>query len=198
MDSESFHKLVLSEVESVHRLAYHLCRDGHEAEDLVQETYLRALKSGDTYELGTFGVRPWLFKILHNTLRQRRSRDRLTRETLKRRVERNLIKEFASDATDLPGRPTVDDVNWDGLDQRLYQAIRLLPVTHRTVFLLSAVEDLKYREIAEVVGVPVGTVMSRLSRARSALAAELGDLAAERNLARRSRRETPTGGVTES
>ena len=61
-------------------------------------------------------------------------------------------------------------------------------MAHRTVFLLAAVEDLKYREIADVVGVPVGTVMSRLSRARAALAAQLGDLASEQNL----RRPTPT------
>jgi DNA-directed RNA polymerase specialized sigma24 family protein len=58
-------------------------------------------------------------------------------------------------------------------------------MSHRTVFLLAAVEDLKYREIAEIVGVPVGTVMSRLSRARMSLAAQLDDLAAEKNLRHR-------------
>ena len=190
MDSSSFHKLALNEVESVHRLAYHLCRDQHEAEDLVQETYLRALKSADTYQPGAHGVRPWLYKILHNVLHRRRSRDRGLREILKRRMEQNSGEGSAA-AVSYPSnedRATVSDLNWDGLDQRLCQAIRLLPVAHRTVFLLSALEDLKYREIADVVGAPVGTVMSRLSRARTALAAQLGDLAAEQNLARPRRR----------
>jgi RNA polymerase sigma-70 factor (ECF subfamily) len=78
--------------------------------------------------------------------------------------------------------PNEVSVNWENMDERLYEAIRLLPVAHRTVFLLAAVEDLKYREIAEVVGIPVGTVMSRLSRARTVLAGQLRDLAAEQNL----------------
>jgi RNA polymerase sigma-70 factor (ECF subfamily) len=184
MDSASFHKLVLTEVESVHRLAYHLCRDQHEAEDLVQETYLRALKSSDTYQPGACGVRPWLYKILHNVLYRRRTRDRGIRETLKRRLQQNSGEGSSAGGSYASNEngAALRDMNWDGLDQRLCQAIRLLPVAHRTVFLLSALEDLKYREIAEVVGVPVGTVMSRLSRARTALAAQLDDLAAEQNL----------------
>jgi RNA polymerase sigma-70 factor (ECF subfamily) len=202
MDVDSFHKLVLPEVESVHRLAYHLCRDRHEAEDLVQETYLRALKAARSFELGAFGVKPWLFKILHNTLHRRRTRDRLARETLKREWDRKSMEQFGAGVSypSIQDSAKVGDLNWDGLDERLCQAIRLLPAAHRTVFLLSAVEDLKYREIAEVVGVPVGTVMSRLSRARTVLAAQLSSLAAEHNLAegrRRVERETPTGPETD-
>ena len=207
MDPAAFHVLALAEADAVHRLAYHLCRDRHEADDLVQETYLRALRSADTYHPGQHGVRPWLFKILHNVLHTRRARDRRRREVLRDlESETRDPTEQARPAAGSPpstdghpatagavGPPSVAGVNWDGLDERLCRAIRLLPVAHRTVFLLSAVEDLKYREIADVVGVPVGTVMSRLSRARSALAAQLADLATERNLHRRSRgRRRPT------
>lgn len=188
MDPASLHKLVLAEVESVHRLAYHLCRDRHEADDLVQETYLRALRSADTFQPGDYGVRPWLFKILHNLLHTRRARDRREREVLRRQFEQQPMEEnepgesYASNDDHAAAGRMVSQLNWDAMDERLYRAIRLLPLGHRTVFLLAAVEDLKYREIAEIVGVPVGTVMSRLSRARMSLAAQLDQLAAERNL----------------
>ncbi len=205
MDDLAFQKLVMTEVESVHRLAYHLCRDLHETEDLVQETYLRALRAADSYQPNEHGVRPWLFKILHNVLHTRRARDRRARETLRQLVERRTMDESGVGES----YPSVDgheregvhldsvSVNWEGIDERLCEAIRLLPVPHRIVYLLAAVEDLKYREIAEGVGVPAGTVMSRLSRARTALAGQLGDLAAEQNLrARRppaGRHDAPAG-----
>ena len=139
-------------------------------------------------------MRPWLFKILHNCLHSRRAKDRRGREVL-RQFAAATVEEGGRDAGSPPGGellPTAADVNWDGLDERLCRAIRLLPVAHRVVFLLAAVENLKYREIADVVNVPVGTVMSRLSRARAVLAAQLSDLAAEQNIGR-GRRTTPAG-----
>jgi RNA polymerase sigma-70 factor (ECF subfamily) len=190
MNDAAFQKLVLTEVESVHRLAYHLCRNLHEAEDLVQETYLHALGAAHSYQPHEHGARPWLFKILHNALHTRRARDRRARESLRRLRDREPVDETkvgegypSVDGGGLGGvHPNELSINWEDMDERLYEAIRLLPVAHRTVFLLAAVEDFKYREIAEVVGIPVGTVMSRLSRARTVLAGQLRDLAAERNL----------------
>ena len=186
MDPTAFHTLALAEVDAVHRLAYHLSRSHHEAEDLVQETYLRALRSAGSFQPGVHGVRPWLFKILHNVLHTRRDRDRRGREVL-RQIP-------ATDAAPADGRAggradgsaegRAAAVDWDGMDERLSRAVRALPLPHRVVFLMSAVEELKYREIADVIGVPVGTVMSRLCRARAALAGQLGDLAAELNLSR--------------
>jgi RNA polymerase sigma-70 factor (ECF subfamily) len=190
MDADSFHILALAELEAVHRLAFHLSRDRHEADDLVQETYLRAMRSAESFHPGEHGVRPWLFKILHNVLHTRRSRDRRARDALPRlsrgEMERSAAAAGSQDVPPAaPAAGVAPTVDWDGLDERLCRAIRGLPVAHRTVFLLASVEDMKYREIADVVGVPVGTVMSRLSRARAALAAQLGDLAAEQNLNRR-------------
>ncbi len=192
MDAAPFHKLALAEVDAVHRLAFHLCRSHHEAEELVQETYLRAVRSADSFTLGDAGVRPWLFTILHNVLHTRRVKDR--RERLLLRAARAPGIPDSSAPPEQPaaaaGSPSVAGggpstlVDWDQLDERLCRAIRGLPVPHRTVFLLSAVEDLKYREIAAVVGCPVGTVMSRLARARAALAGQLRDVAADHNMNR--------------
>ena len=206
MDPAAFHELALAEVDAIHRLAFHLCRSQHEAEDLVQETYLRALRSADAFIPGTYGIRPWLFKILHNVLHSRRSKDRRGREALRRRSLQ--LMEASSDGAGSPTlaelSPTtpptasVETVNWDNMDERLYQAIHDLPIAHRTVFLLSAVEDLKYREIAQITGVPVGTVMSRLSRARSALAAQLKTLASEQNLHNARRVPQPNPAATRS
>jgi RNA polymerase sigma-70 factor (ECF subfamily) len=204
MDSGSFQKLALAEIDAVHRLAFHLCRDSHEAEDLVQETYLRAFRSVDGFALRPHGVRPWLFTILHNVLYSRRTRVRRQREVIRRRTFElmegaGVDTSSPSRGVDAPASPAETGsgpaVDWDGLDERLCDAIRALPMAHRTVFLLSAVEDLKYREIADVVGVPIGTVMSRLSRARAALAAQLGNVAAEQGRSHvrrgRYRRKTP-------
>ena len=191
MDPDAFHKLALAEVAAVHRLAVHLTRSQHEAEDLVQETYLRAMRSADGFAPGEHGIRPWLFKILHNLLHTRRARDRRAADVLRNLPEPNGLAEQPAGGAGSASSA----LNWDAMDERLCDAIRNLPVMHRTVFLLSAVEELKYREIADVVGVPVGTVMSRLSRARAAMAAQLDGLAADRNLRRadRRRQRPPTG-----
>ncbi len=202
MNPDAFHTLALAELDAVHRMAVHLTRSRAEAEDLVQETYLRALRGVDGFVPGEHGVRPWLFKILHNALHTRRAKDRRAGESLRRLQESALASDAAvggpgptEQPTAGPGSPKGPDgrrpsgLDWDDLDERLCRAVAALPVAHRAVFLMSAVEDMKYREIADVVGVPVGTVMSRLSRARAALAAQLGDLAAERNLRPRPRRQ---------
>jgi RNA polymerase sigma-70 factor, ECF subfamily len=180
----SFNQILLREVESVHRLAHRLCQDIHEAEDLVQETYLHALKAAHTYKPGEHGVRPWLFKILHNVLYTRRTRDYRGRRALRQRLQEQPAQQTVAPAVLGMVRGDAGEVciNWDTVDERLLWAIQLLPVPHRTVFLLVAVEDFKYREVAEIVGVPVGTVMSRLSRARTALMVQLRDLAKEQNL----------------
>ena len=180
----SFNQILLREVDSVHRLACRLCQDIHEAEDLVQETYLHALKAAHTYQPGEYGVRPWLFKILHNVLYTRRTRDYRGRRALRQRLQEQPTQQTVAPAVLGMVRGDAGEVriNWDTVDERLLWAIQLLPVPHRTVFLLVAVEDFKYKEVAEIVGVPVGTVMSRLSRARTALMVQLRDLAIEQNL----------------
>ena len=178
LSPSEFRALAIEQIDAVHRLACHLALRPEEADDLVQETYLRALKSSSDFELNDFGVKPYLFKILHNVFNSRLAHDR-------RRASRldDLGEDAAIAQTDGNDPHTqIAELDWDHVDERLKEAVDELPVPQRTVFLLCAVEDLRYREIADIVQVPVGTVMSRLYHARKALAGRLAELAAEMRL----------------
>ncbi len=166
-DSVLFREAALSHLDSLHRFAIHLSRNTELASELVQETYLQALRSEHTFDRSLKHIRPWLFKILNNAYRQhfrRQSRGGPT-QTLTDAHE----DAAAANAALLPVNSRLEDLNWDQIDEELKHAIDALPDTLRTVFLLFAVEDLKYREIADVEGIPAGTVMSRISRARQLL-----------------------------
>lgn len=178
MDSAAFRELALAEMDSVYRVAMHLTRHPDEASDLVQETYLRAFKSEGRFELRQQGVRPWLLKILQNNFYTRVSRKK--RETT---LGDDLPEKPVPSEIDEPG-PAWDlaSLDWEQVDERLKQAIDALPENYRLVLLLWAVEGLKYREVAEVLEVPVGTVMSRLYRARAILSGQLSDLAVEHGI----------------
>lgn len=178
MPREAFQRLALNELDAVYRMALHLTRDPQEAEDLVQETFLRALRSESTFELRDSGIRPWLFKILHNAFYSRLQRQK-REPTLADDMQHELAAdelEHASPAWDLAS------LDWEAVDERLKQAIDELDPRYRDVLLLWAVEGLKYREIAEVLDIPMGTVMSRLYRARAVLSAQLGGLAREHGI----------------
>jgi len=167
MGPDEFRGLVLEELNSVYRLAFHLARSRDEAEDLVQETYLRALKSRSTFRATDHGARPWLFKILHNTYKTRLER-------------RGREPAAASDSIDgfpdrqAPPGVALDAIDWEQVDERLKNAVDALPPAYRVVLLMWAVEGLKYREIARIIDAPVGTVMSRLHRARQAIIEQIG------------------------
>jgi RNA polymerase sigma-70 factor (ECF subfamily) len=185
LNDADFRPLILAELDAVFRLACHLSRDREGADDLVQETYLRALRSAHTFSLAAHGVRPWLFKILHNVT--------VTRGA-KHQREHEILSEHRASMPDLSAETAVDRcdaaIDWENVDERLKTAVAELALPYRATFLLSAVEGLKYHEIADVTQVPVGTVMSRLSRARAALAKRLADLAVEHRIAR-PRTEAP-------
>jgi RNA polymerase sigma-70 factor (ECF subfamily) len=176
VDRETFEKLSLEHLEAVYRLALQLTRHPDEASDLVQETYLKALRVADRFEELGGGMRPWLFKILHNVF--------YTRLTKAKRAPAS-VEQLHGAATDEPGpdepEPAWDlrNLDWEHVDERLKSAIEQLRPEYRTVLLLWAVEGLKYREIAEIQEIPLGTVMSRLHRARSILAEQLADFAEE-------------------
>ena len=189
MDQNEFRKLALAEMDAVHRLAYHLAHDPQEAGDYVQETYLRALKSSADFELSEHGLRPWLFKILHNVVHTHSAR-RARQPTLVSDFEGH---EARSDPTPDGPWSQVAELNWEHIDERLVRAIRDMPVTYRTVFLLSAVEGLRYRQIADVTDLPVTTVTTRLYVARQLLSSRLGDLAAENGFAGKKDPSPPEG-----
>lgn len=165
LDDATFRRLAVAELTSVYRLAVNLARDRAEADDLVQETYLRAFRSGENFRLQEFGLRPWLFRILHNVFRTRRRNS-------KRSVDSADLSQVTAPVA-IETIFSIAHIDWDHVDEDLKKAIHSLSDELREVFLLFAVEDLKYREIAAVLEIPIGTVMSRLSRARVALAAAL-------------------------
>ncbi len=183
MSPEEFRKLTLAELDAIYRLAYHLARQPQEADDFVQETYLRAFKSAHAYDASHHGVRPWLFKILHNVINTRLSQDVRQREVLE-----DPKHQPAPSPAEPECVPDLSQVDWDRVDERLKSAIGELPLAQRTALLLCAVEGMSYREIAEVTEAPIGTVMSRLYRARMILAKRLASLAAERGLHREQKR----------
>lgn len=177
-NATSFEELAVPHVEMVFRVARRLARNLHEAEDLVQETYLKAYKAFGRFELREFGIRPWLLKILHNTFLNRRTREnKAPRAT----DQSNLERMQESDVN--PGGPDAPpELDFENVDQEVLQAIDGLQVEFRSVLLLWATMELSYQEIADVLEVPIGTVMSRLHRARQQLNQALSDYAREHGL----------------
>jgi RNA polymerase sigma-70 factor (ECF subfamily) len=161
LPSGSFEQLAMPHFDQLYNFACWLTQDRHEAEDLVQETYAKALKGFSSFQAGT-NFRAWIYKILRNTF--------LTSRTgLKAAATVPLDVEGGEDAL-----PTLKETPESILLQRsdwqlVQQALEQLPVAYREVLLLCEVEEMSYQEIAATLAVPIGTVMSRLSRARRAL-----------------------------
>lgn len=187
-DEKDFEALVLPQMDTVYRVARRLTQNEHEAQDLVQETYLRAFKAFGRFELREFGVRPWLLKILHNAFlngRQKQSRsERLSESRTLEQVE------DASSARFVVGPP---DLDYEQLDGEVRAAIDRLPDDFRIVLLLWGTMDLSYEEISEIVGVPIGTVMSRLHRARQKLVRDLHEYAREHRIRNEERLSHESG-----
>jgi RNA polymerase sigma-70 factor (ECF subfamily) len=158
---EEFSSLALAELDAVDRVARSLTRDSAEADDLVQETYLRALRAQDQFQLKEFGIRPWLLRILHNTHLNRVKRER--RRPMA--VEAEVLETAAVSPPPPPPPAAPGSID----DEELAQAMNQLPPDLRTILMLWAVDELSYKEMAEVLEVPIGTVMSRIHRARQRL-----------------------------
>jgi RNA polymerase sigma-70 factor (ECF subfamily) len=170
----SFEAEALEYVDSLYRTALRLTRDPSDADDLVQDTYLKAFRAADTFERGT-NLRAWLFTILHNTARNR-ARDRARDAVL---VDSEVVEQ-AAEAPLLPGAPAADDPETlllrNTLAPELRAAIDELPDTFREAVWLRDVEEFSYAEIASMLDVPAGTVMSRISRGRRLLFSRLQHL----------------------
>jgi RNA polymerase sigma-70 factor, ECF subfamily len=173
-----FESLVLKEADSLYSLALRLSGNNAQAEDLVQETFLRAYRSFDRFELRSYGVRPWLFKILHNVyfsdLASKSHRSEIHDEPIW-----NLL---ADKKLDNGGEMDLAHLDWDQFDEEIKQGIESLPPKYREVLLLWSLEQLSYQQIAEICGVPIGTVMSRLYRARQKISASLKSYARSNRL----------------
>ena len=167
-----FETEALALIDSLYRTALRLTRAPAEAEDLVQDTYLRAFRAADRFEPGT-NLKAWLFTILHNASRNRR-RDRARdvviadSEAVERAADRPLHASSGAGA----GRPVETPETLllgDALAPELKAALDDLPEAFRQAVWLRDVEEFSYGEIAEMVAIPIGTVMSRISRGRRML-----------------------------
>lgn len=166
VDPQRFRDCAMAELDALYRFALHLSREANEAEELVQETYLQAMRASGTFNHNYDSMRPWLFKIMHNGYRARHRRLALESRKLAELQAQASEDAPAWTGTDADGD---DRIDWDRVDDRLKHAIHDLPDDLRATFLLFAAEQLKYRQIADVQDIPLGTVMSRLSRARKKL-----------------------------
>jgi len=160
-----FEAEALSAIDSLYRAARRLIRVPADAEDLVQETYLKAFRAAGSFEPGT-NMRAWLFTILYNTARNR-ARDR-AREHVD--VDSDAV-ERAMESVDIPAAGVTPETELlrDTLTPELQAAVDALPLQFREAVWLRDVEEFSYAEIAEMLGVPPGTVMSRISRGRRLL-----------------------------
>lgn len=163
--SDRFESLALPHLENVFRMARRLARDEAEADDLVQETYIRAFRGFSRFELRDHGIRPWLFRILHNAFYTSRVRSRKQPATL----DDVNFDHFEADVDRTPTESGIENIDWESVDEDLKRAVEALQPEFREVLLLWAFEDLSYMEIAAICECPVGTVMSRLYRARQSL-----------------------------
>jgi RNA polymerase sigma-70 factor (ECF subfamily) len=155
-----FEQLALPLFDRLYNFAHWLTQNRDEAEDLVQETYAKALKGFSSFEQGT-NFKAWIFRILRNTFLNSRTGLRASTVPL----------DTQDDDPALPVESeTPETILIDRASERIMQeAITELPVPYREVLLLCEVEEMSYQEIAATLTIPIGTVMSRLSRARRAL-----------------------------
>lgn len=168
-EQRRFQALTLPHLDAAYNLARWLSRNPRDAEDIVQDAYLRALRFFGSFRGDS--ARPWLLAIVR----------RVWYDEWRRRISSEEAAEFDETRDDEPPE------GWDKavMDpetlairaedaQRVHEALERLPATYREVMILREMEELSYREIATIVDVPVGTVMSRLARGRERLAALLG------------------------
>jgi len=156
----TFEELAMPLFDQLYNFACWLTHDPTEAEDLVQETYTKALRGFSSFQPGT-NFRAWMYRILRNTF--------LTSRTGLKAAA--MVPLDAENAEEIPASPeTPETVLISNAERQLLQeALEALPLHFREILLLCETEEMSYQEISETLSVPIGTVMSRLSRARRAL-----------------------------
>jgi RNA polymerase sigma-70 factor (ECF subfamily) len=157
LPNRDFEKLALPLLDPLYNFARWLSGDADEARDLVQETFVKALRAFGSFQQGT-NFRAWMFRILRNTFLT--SRTGLERRMTEQEDEAGL--EAAAVTFDTPELAAIRRAD----TEMVQQAIAKLAPLFREVLLLADIEEMKYHEVAEALGIPIGTVMSRLARAR--------------------------------
>jgi RNA polymerase sigma-70 factor (ECF subfamily) len=165
-------------VDSLYNTAFRMTRNAEDAEDLVQETYLKAYKHYDKFEEGT-NLKAWLFKILKNTfINHYRKRQQVPPQSDFAEIEDAFESQLSADVAGRIKSPE-EVLLQNVLDEDVQRALESLPPDYRMAVLLADLEGFSYKEIAEILDVPVGTVMSRLYRGRRLLEAAMLEYATE-------------------
>jgi RNA polymerase sigma-70 factor (ECF subfamily) len=179
--TDNFEADVLAQLDSLYRTALRMTNNQQEAEDLVQETMLKAFRFAHTYQAGT-NLRAWLFRILNTSAinRYRRQATHPTPSSLPEGEEFYLYNRIRNLNGQELSQGAEDEVLSQYLDEDVYQALNDLPPNFRIAVILADIEGLSYKEIAEALQIPIGTVMSRISRARRQLQKSLWQYAKKR------------------
>jgi RNA polymerase sigma-70 factor, ECF subfamily len=167
MTPEVFELEAMQHLDDLFRTAKRLTMNQTDAEDLVQETFMQAWKSFDHYELGT-NCRAWLYKILFNKFDHYRRKKYTQAKYIQEADDLTFLS--AAYAAPIPEHLT---------DTEVITALNKLPEHYRSVILLADVHEFDYKEVANILDIPMGTVMSRLSRARTQLRKSLAKVAGE-------------------
>jgi RNA polymerase sigma-70 factor (ECF subfamily) len=191
-DQAKFADLAMPFMSALYSAALRMTRNPADAEDLVQETYLRAYRGFGGFKDGT-NLKAWLYKILTNTYinsyraKKRRPEQVDLDDTEDFYLYRRLGGLEAADAARTPETEVLDSIP----DEVVKEALESLPEQFRMAVLLADVEGFSYKEIAEIMDVPIGTVMSRLHRGRKQLQQRLWDFGRERGLVPQTPAPTP-------
>lgn len=182
-DPADFAELAMPYMSALYAAALRMTRNPSDAEDLVQETYLRAYRGFGGFRDGT-NLKAWLYKILTNTFinQYRAKKRRPDQVVLGDQPESVTFQRLGGLEAARAGRSTEAEVLEALPEAEVKEALESLPEQFRMAVILADIEGFSYKEIAEIMEVPIGTVMSRLHRGRRLLQARLMDFAAERGL----------------
>ncbi len=175
-ERSEFEALTLEHMDALYGAALRLTRSPKDAEDLVQDTYLKAFRFFDSFEKGT-NIKAWLFKIQTNTFINKYRRKVKEREVAEAPAEDIVLDRFVSAEQVRALQDPEGDFFGQLLSDEVVEALEQVPVDFRMVVILADIQGFSYKEIAEIVGCPVGTVMSRLFRGRRILQKHLFDYA---------------------
>ncbi|MGH9265745.1 MAG: sigma-70 family RNA polymerase sigma factor [Acidimicrobiales bacterium] len=182
-DQSKFTELAMEHMPSLYTAALRMTRNPPDAEDLVQETYLKAYRAFGSFTEGT-NLKAWLYRILTNTyINTYRAKKRRPEESDIDDLENfYLYRRLGGLEGATAGRSAEDEVLDHFTETEVKEAIEALPEQFRMAVLLGDVEGFSYKEIAEILDVPIGTVMSRLHRGRRALQKRLYEFGRQRGL----------------
>jgi RNA polymerase sigma-70 factor (ECF subfamily) len=192
-DQATFSEQAKPLMDGLYGAALRMTRNPADAEDLVQETYLKAYRAFHTFEQGT-NLKAWLYRILTNTyINTYRAKKRRPDETDLEEVEDlYLYRRLGGLEGATAGRSAEEELLDHLTSEEVKEALEALPEQFRMAVLLADVEGFAYKEIAEILDIPIGTVMSRLHRGRKAMQKQLYEFGKQRNLVPHEVEPTPT------